>query len=504
VHFSGPTEQSVGVEIGGRRVWAVLPARDGRRSADGDWLVRWPRLLRPYLNGRADVVVRALLAGDVLFEETVSLGNGNGVVSLLTEHGTPLTVDKGDHVTEMFSEVGDDVKAELVDLLARTLDLMIGNGHHAFLAYGALLGAARDGKLIGHDNDGDVVYLARATHPVDVMLESMRIEREFIAAGWDTRRMSGADFKLRPQLSDGRVIGIDVFTAFYLDGALHVLPNMVADLPLDALVPQSTIELEGRSLPAPADPAAWLEATYGPGWKVPDPAYKNEAPLWLRRRISGLVRGERKHVRYWNDFYATHASAVPPGPSAFARWVAELEPAPSRLLDIGSGTGRDSLWLAEQGFTVAGYDYARNGLIHAAAQAEERGVQADFRHLNLYDLREVLTAAALRPREQQAGVVYARFLVHALEADGRANLWRFSRNVLRAGLGRIYLEFRTEPTKHAFGRHYRNFVQPDIVVDELLRYGFAVEHIENDHGLAVHGTEDPRTCRIVAKLEATG
>ncbi len=462
----------------------------------------WPPLLRPYLNGRADVVVRALVAGDVLFQESIQLGDGAGVVSLVTDQGKSLTVDKGNHVTEMFSDVGDDVKAELVDLLARTLDFMIGNGHHAFLAYGCLLGAVRDGRLIGHDNDGDIVYVARATHPVDIILESMRIERQFIDAGWDTRRMSGADFKLRPQLSGGKVIGIDVFTAFYLEGTLHVLPNMAVDLPVDALLPQSTVELEGRPLPAPADPPALLGATYGPDWRVPDPAYKNEAPLAVRRRIGGLMRGERKHIRYWNDFYAAQASLVPTGPSAFARWVSEREPVSSTLLDIGSGTGRDSLWLAEQGYTVLGCDYSRTSLTIAGQRAEEQGVRVDFRRLNLYDLRQLLTAAALRPREQRIDAVYARFLVHALEPEGRANLWRFSRNVLRGSLGRIYLEFRTEATEHEFGKHFRCFVDPDVVVAELRTYGFAVEHRENGHGLAVYRTEDPRVCRIVAKLEA--
>jgi len=122
--------------------------------------------------------------------------------------------------------------------------------------------------------------------------------------------------------------------------------------------------------------------------------------------------------------------------------------------------------------------------------ADERGVDVDFRRLNLYDHRQVLTAGALRPRERGIDVVYARFLVDALADEGRRNLWRFCRAVLRGSHGRIYLEFRTEAT-----------VQPDVVAEELRGYGFTIEHSETSHGLAVLGDEDPSICRIVARME---
>lgn len=121
---------------------------------------------------------------------------------------------------------------------------------------------------------------------------------------------------------------------------------------------------------------------------------------------------------------------------------------------------------------------------------------------NLYDLRQMLSAGALLGPSLEIDAVYARFLVHALEDEGRQNLWRLSRSVLAHTRGRIYLEFRTEPTHHEFGEHYRKFVHPEQVVSELTSYGFRVEHLEDRHGLAVHKGEDPRVCRIIAKLEA--
>ena len=108
----------------------------------------------------------------------------------------------------------------------------------------------------------------------------------------------------------------------------------------------------------------------------------------------------------------------------------------------------------------------------AEGRAWETGSSARFRRLNLYDYRQLLTVGAQLAHERPTDAVYAWFLVHALEDEGRHNLWRFGRSVLRGTRGRLYLEFRTEATEHEFGEHYRQFVQPETVAGELAGYGF--------------------------------
>ena len=48
-------------------------------------------------------------------------------------------------------------------------------------------------------------------------------------------------------------------------------------------------ELGGRPMPVPARPEKLLEATYGPGWRVPDPAFKFTTPPTHRPGARGLV-----------------------------------------------------------------------------------------------------------------------------------------------------------------------------------------------------------------------
>jgi SAM-dependent methyltransferase len=207
---------------------------------------------------------------------------------------------------------------------------------------------------------------------------------------------------------------------------------------------------------------------------------------------------EQEHLAYWESFYASAASGrVPRDASSFAHWVAEQEQVPGPLVDVGSGTGRDAIWFARRGYRTVGLDYAASAVHFASSRAEEEDADARFERLNLYhsdEVKELGTrlAAHLAPR-----VVYARFVVHALEDVGRKNLWLLSRMLLEAG-GRSYLEFRVSSTEHEFGEHFRQFVRPETVAVEIEAYGGRVEHQEVSTGLAIYKDEDPSVCRLVA------
>lgn len=486
LHLPADLRADLALEIAGRRVWVVVPDHDGRRVAGGIRLVPWPLLLTPYLDGVGRFRLVEVATGDVLYDSEVRLGSGEGVVDLRDEHGRALSVDKSQQLGRMFADVGDDFRGALVDSVAQALELMRDHGHDAFLAYGPLLGAVRDGRLIGHDDDVDVAFLARSSHPVGVMLESFALQRLFAVAGWRSIRMSAGTFKLLPPIEEGTRVGLDVFAAFYFDDTLHIMAAVAAELPREALIPTSTVVLEGRELPAPADPPRVLEAIYGEGWRVPDPAFHYDPPQWLRRRLNGLMRGERKFEPYWQAFYSTR-SDLPTEPSSFARWVAGQPARPGSLLDVGCGHGRDTAWFAEQGVQALGCDYSRRAL----ELAEQFGSPAEFRPLNLYALREVLTAGALFARDPQLDAVYARHLVEVLEEQGRLNLWRLARSALRGKRGRLFLEIGREPLEGPLARLRSEELSMDQVCRELVDHGFDLELVEDD---------DPRACRVIAGM----
>lgn len=210
------------------------------------------------------------------------------------------------------------------------------------------------------------------------------------------------------------------------------------------------------------------------------------------------MRGLCMHRDYWDEFYRGRSGAVPQEPSAFARWVAARAPAPTSVVDIGSGTGRDALWFARSGYRVLGLDYATAAVEQTRAAAEDADLPAAFEVFDLYDPEQVLAMGA-RLSADGPKTLYGRFLVHALEDGGRHHLWRLAETALGTDEC-LYLEFRTgkdAATAHAFGEHFRRLLDPDAVVDEIESRGGQIVYREDGHGLAPFRDEDPHVCRLI-------
>jgi SAM-dependent methyltransferase len=86
----------------------------------------------------------------------------------------------------------------------------------------------------------------------------------------------------------------------------------------------------------------------------------------------------------WDERYAGPELVWGSGPNCFvAEELATLPP--GRAIDLGTGEGRNAIWLAERGFTVTAVDFSRVGLARAAGLAAERGVSVDWVHADLVD-----------------------------------------------------------------------------------------------------------------------
>ncbi|MCW2866153.1 MAG: mucin-5AC [Marmoricola sp.] len=490
-------EGPVVVHFDDQYVWSFSPRRDGRRDRSG-WTVPWPPVLVERLDGRTRVRLSSPDGDEVHLDAEVAFGTGGGRLQLVDRHGDPLAVDRAGHLTRTFAETGPEVRRRVAEGSARAIADLQGLGFEAHVSYGALLGAVRDGRMIGHDTDSDLAYLSRHTHPVDVVRESFRMEREMRLLGWKVVRMSAADLKLFLPVPEGAPVQIDVFGAFHVGGTFYQLGARSGTLPRSALLPLSTVTLEGVELAAPADPEAVLEFLYGPGWRVPDPSFQNVDPAPGVRRLDGWTRGVRTNLLEWNDILRRRRKEVPRERSPFCADVLTRIPDDAVVVDLGPGTGRDAAAFAREGHDVLAYDYSGAAVHHTGTRLHRSGGdRTQVRVLPLNDLRAVLLAGAELARLPRQPHLYARGLVGCLDQDGRDNLWLLCSMALRRG-GTLHLELAAS-APGLEERSVEGLVQRldvDRVVQEITAAGGEVVRREVGPGEDFFGAPDPAVARL--------
>jgi SAM-dependent methyltransferase len=79
---------------------------------------------------------------------------------------------------------------------------------------------------------------------------------------------------------------------------------------------------------------------------------------------------------FWNRRFAEASPAYGEAPNAFVQEQAWRLPAGARVLLPGDGQGRNSVWLAKQGFAVTCVDWSEAGLARALAACRTLGKSA--------------------------------------------------------------------------------------------------------------------------------
>ena len=263
----------------------------------------------------------------------------------------------------------------LLDSIEEVLGALKKAGIDAFPAYGTLLGAVREGRLIGHDSDADLGYVSDHTHPVDVVRESFRLQRALADMGY--RHLPLQRRRVQGRRGRGRRVGPRPRRLRRLPGGRQPAPD----------------GRDPHAVPARVDLPAGHHHARGP--RAAGPGEHRRVP---RRDVRPRLAGARPGVQVRDAGVArtagsTAGSAAPassartgtaptPGcpseppavePSDFATVGAWRRRAacPERVVDIGCGRGVDDLWFARQGASVLGLDYAIRGSL-AGRRARRR------------------------------------------------------------------------------------------------------------------------------------
>lgn len=112
-------------------------------------------------------------------------------------------------------------------------------------------------------------------------------------------------------------------------------------------------------------------------------------------------------------------------------------PIRGKLLDIGCGTGRNSNWLAKQGFEVTGIDISPIAIKKATERAKALGLPVDYQTVNVSFewpfadgsidfIIDILTSQLFSLKELNS---YTVELKRVLKPEGRFLLWSLDRTI---------------------------------------------------------------------------
>jgi SAM-dependent methyltransferase len=429
--------------------------------------------------------------------------DGNSEVPRRNARGELLSRNKNGYQCVYFRDRNPDFFPLALNTINQVgAELWEGLKLEIFAMSGSLLGPVREGAFIPHDDDFDFCYVSRHDTEDAIAQEALDVAAYLRERGY---KVSMACYGFMQITAGG--IRFDLFVGWKQNNLFYLYWGIPDGIPVEAVLPLSTMDMYGVPVAVPAAPEEPLVAIYGPDWKTPDPAFRYTKDTRHHRRFDFLVAGWPKETgkRYWNSTYAT--KPIPTYPSQFAVSVLpELAPQ-SSILDLGCGNGRDTLFFASRGMQAVGAD-AASAAVEAGNSLGQEG--AHFEQLDLYRPRSLEPFIA--KYRGQFDVVYARFFIHAIDAGGEASFWHIAKTCLKAG-GKVYIETRTaaDLVNHAgtlispnesITDHYRRFVVATDLHARARGAGFKVTYEVEGRGMAKYKSEDPDVLRVIYEIEA--
>ena len=391
-------------------------------------------------------------------------------------------------------------QARVLDLYTRVRAVLRDDFElDAFLCYGTLLGAVREGGYIEHDSDFDAAYVSRRTDAVEAAAELEDIALALVRHGFHVEAHPAA-LHVYDQGGEDRV---DLFHTFFdADGVLRFPCGVAGTGTMTDAEWRGVRETEwsGGTALVPVDAEGLVEQLYGEDWRVPKPGFVWRLAMTDSAPEAELTTEQRTKI-YWASFYnQTHYTSG----STFFEFVSAWPGIPDNVIDIGCGDGRDSCAFGTTGRTVLGVDQSPVGIENASQQAATRGLseRVSFRTCDVADVDD-LGRAMDQITERAGGPVafYMRFFLHAIPEDVQRGLMAAIDTHARPG-DFLVAEFRTDKDAamaKVHTKHYRRFQNAEVFRDSLTRFGFDVLHFEENSGLSPYKGEDPVLCRAVAR-----
>lgn len=216
---------------------------------------------------------------------------------------------------------------------------------------------------------------------------------------------------------------------------------------------------------------------------------------------------------YWNSFYSSMFSvAIPSQFCVSTAFDLTSTNKTKSVVEFGCGNGRDSLYMASQGFNV----YACDLSIEAIDASKEKAAKylngemacagsITFEPVDATNAEQVQSIIQKARTESASDVVavYTRFFLHSIDEEQEDLFVSALATALTVSGDEIHSEYRSAedeslPKVHGKG-HYRRYIQTPVLLKKLEALGFEVIYDVTGRGMAKYKNEDPFVSRFIVR-----
>lgn len=207
---------------------------------------------------------------------------------------------------------------------------------------------------------------------------------------------------------------------------------------------------------------------------------------------------------YWNQYYKkNYNNKEIINPSSFALFCQNnyYNDSEKKIMELGCGNGRDSLYFARQGHTV-----------YAIDQSNSINLERNLEKSDKYQIKlNMIVSDFIKydyTKIEKVNVIYSRFTLHAISLEDEEIL--LSKIIKKLDYGGIFcIEARTiKDPLYGIGNHIsdttyetdhkRRFIDAMEFISKIMNVGFSLKYFIESNGMSVYKNDDPVLMRLIA------
>lgn len=204
---------------------------------------------------------------------------------------------------------------------------------------------------------------------------------------------------------------------------------------------------------------------------------------------------------YWANYYRKNLD--PTKQSSFAEFILPKLTKDKRLIELGCGNARDSVYFSKNGLNVIAVDQVKEEIDYLNENHKNDNI--DFVCDDFTDLENSTNEIF----DNEFDYIYSRFTFHAINEKKEDKTLDWIKDHLkpdslflleaRSIKDPMYNEGKKLSNTENFTNHYRRYMQLDNIVSKLESRDLEIVYQIEDNDLAVYKNDNPYVIRLIAK-----